>query len=205
MKRECAQAQGMGPTILAVRQNGSHHFCCSSERAPSSPHCMLARVSPALLAALPCPQHWRWAPQHTHAPFPRTAPTSARPPPIHTLLSPVSPACILLPMLGNDFVCSLQCILYRFFKHPCNPPLRQLTMNATPHPPTRTQAARGQGLLGDLDALLTPAARERLAGVDVEVRGGGGWGLGWGCKFQLKLNQTNLNERGTVVGAGALG
>ena len=23
---------------------------------------------------------------------------------------------------GNDFVCSLQCILYRFSKHPCNPP-----------------------------------------------------------------------------------
>ena len=25
------------------------------------------------------------------------------------------------PSCGNDFVCSLQCILYRFFKHPCNP------------------------------------------------------------------------------------
>ena len=23
---------------------------------------------------------------------------------------------------GNDFVCSLQCILYRFSKHPCIPP-----------------------------------------------------------------------------------
>ena len=25
------------------------------------------------------------------------------------------------PLIGNDFVCSIQCILYRFSKHPCNP------------------------------------------------------------------------------------
>ena len=60
---------------------------------------------------------------------PHKLPLPSPRPPLLVLLNPPHPtpdgrSC------GNDFVCSLQCILYRFSKHPCNP-ICQYT-----HPPT---------------------------------------------------------------------
>ena len=78
--------------------------------------------------------HYPRRPSQTAAPLshPLTLPLPL--PPLHH--SPDFPACILFPMLSHpspwpshppsapphDFVCSLQCILYHFSKHPCNPP-----------------------------------------------------------------------------------